>query len=313
MQDRRLIDTRTLQRAAWLALAALIVVVVSFAGYYIWDRYIHAGEKSPTELNIEYLEESVHQDPRDPDVRLLLAESYLRSGRYAAALEQAEQVSSLYPDNPSALLIAGICHVRMDQPQAALHPLLSFVEMRQDQPMAHSDIILETAYYYLGESYLALERPAEAIPYLEAALLIRPTDADALYQAGLAYQAAAQPQTALERYHAAVRLVPDFVEAYQGMAGIYAELDQPDHENYALGMVALSRQDYRESARYLEKAVDALPDFAPAHLGVGLAYERLGEFEDALPPIRRALELNPHDFVAQQAIGRIERTLSQEN
>jgi Flp pilus assembly protein TadD len=63
----------------------------------------------------------------------------------------------------------------------------------------------------------------------------------------------------------------------------------------------------------LEKAVDALPDFAPAHLGVGLAYERLGELEDALPPIRQALKLNPHDFATQQAIGRIERTLSQEN
>lgn len=313
MQDQRLIGTRTLQRVAWLVLAALIAVVATFAGYYIWDRYMHAGEKSPTELNIELLEESVHQDPRDPDVRLMLAESYLRSGRYAAALEQAEQVSSLYPDNPSALLIAGICHVRMDQPRAALDPLHRFVEMRQDQPIAHSDIILETAYYYLGESYLALEQPAEAIPLLEAALRIRPTDADALYQAGMAYQASDQPQTALERYHAAVRLVPDFVEAYQGMAEIYAELDQPDHENYALGMVAFSRQDYREAARYLEKAVDALPDFAPAHLGVGLAYERLGELEDALPPIRQALELNPHDFATQQAIGRIERMLSQEN
>jgi tetratricopeptide (TPR) repeat protein len=243
----------------------------------------------------------------------MLAESYLRSGKHAAALEQAEQVSRMYPDNPSALLIAGISHVRLDQPQAALRPLHRFVEMRQDQPMAHSDIILETAYYYLGESYLQLERPVEAIPLLEAALRIRPTDADALYQAGLAYQAAEQPQTALERFHAAVRLVPDFVEAYQGMASIYAELDQPDHENYALGMVAFSRRDYRVAARHLEKAVDALPDFAPAHLGLGLAYERLGELEDALPPIRQALELDPNDFATQQAIGRIERTLNQGN
>jgi tetratricopeptide (TPR) repeat protein len=234
MKDRRLISTRTLQRAAWIAMAALIAVLASFAGYYIWDRYIHANEKSPVELNIENLEETVHQDPRDPDARILLAESYLRSGRYEESLEQAEQVSSLYPDHPNALLIAGISHVRMDQPEAALQPLHRFVKMRQGQPMAKSDVILEAAYYYLGESYLKLERAAEAIPVLEAALLIRPTDADALYQAGLAYQATDQPQTALERYHAAVRLVPDFTEAYQGMASIYSDLDQPGYENYAL-------------------------------------------------------------------------------
>lgn len=313
MKDRRMISTRALQRAAWIATAAWIAVLASFAGYYVLDRYLHANEKSPAELQIENLEETVHQDPRNPDARIMLAESYLRSGRYEEALAQVEQVSSLYPDHPNALLIAGICHVQLEQPEAALHPLHRFVEMRQDQPMAHSDMILEAAYYYLGESYLKLERAADAIPVLEAALLIRPTDADALYQAGLAYQATDQPQTALERYHAAVRLVPDFTEVYQGMASIYSDLDQPGYENYALGMVAFSRQEYRQAMRHLEKAVEVLPNFSPAFLGAGLVYERLGQLEEALPPLRRALELNPQDFATQQALGRVEEALSQEN
>ena len=313
MQEKRLLNTRTLQTMAWMMLAALIVAVASFAGYYVLDRYIHTSGPSPAELDIEYLEEAVHQDPRDPEARLVLAESYLRSGRYEGALGQTEQVLSLYPDNPTALLIAGISYVRLDQPEAALRPLQRFIEMRRDLPMAHSDIVLEAAYYYLGEGYLKLDRAAEAIPMLEAALLISPTDADALYQVGLAYQATGQPQAALERYHAAVRLVPDFAEAYQGMVSIYSSLDQPGYENYALGMVAFSRQEYRQAARYLEIAVEALPNFAPAYLGSGLVYERLGQLDKALPLVHQALELDPHDFATQQTTGRIERALNQEN
>jgi tetratricopeptide (TPR) repeat protein len=313
MQGHRLISTRMLQHAAWLVLAALVAVLAVFASYYIWDRYLHTAEKSPAERNIEALEETIHQDPRDPDARIVLAESYLRTGRYAEALEQAKQVSSLYPDNPNALLIAGICYVRLDQPKAALRPLQRFIDLRRDLSLARSDTVLEAAYYYLGESYLKLDRAVDAIPVLEEALLIVPTDADALYQAGLAYQATDQPQTALERYHGAVRLVPDFTEAYQEMAGIYANLGQPGYENYALGMVAFSRQEYRQAMRYLEKAVDVLPDFAPALLGAGLVYERLGQLDKALPPIQYALELNPDDFATQQAAGRIEQALKQEN
>lgn len=312
-KDRRLISTRALQRVTWIALAALIAVLLSFASYYIWDRYVHVGDQSPLELDIEHLEETVHQDPQDPEARLVLAESYLGSGQYAQALEQAEQVSSLYPDNPTALLISGISYVRLDRPEAAVRPLQRFIEMRRDLPMAHSDIILEAAYYYLGESYLKLKRPAVAIPFLEAALLIKPTDADALYQVGLAYQATDQPKTALERYHSAVRLVPDFAEAYQGMATAYSDLDQPGHENYALGMVAFSQQEYRRALRHLQDAIETEPDFAPALLGAGLVYERLGQLDEAMPLIQQTLELNPNDFVAQQAMGRIQEALKVED
>ena len=95
-----------------------------------------------------------------------------------------------------------------------------------------------------GESYVKLNQPAEAIPVLEAALVINRTDADALYQLGLAYQASGQPQTALERYHQAVRLVPDFVQVYQGMIESYSALGQPHPVAYARGMEAFCLQDY---------------------------------------------------------------------
>ena len=227
MEEHQLISTEAIQRAVVIAMAALVAVLVLFAGYYVWDRYVYLAGRPPAGLKIE---QAVHRDPQDSEARLALAETYLLSGRYADALEQAEEVLGLYPDAANALLIAGISNVRMGQSEAALAPLRSFVAQRQDGPLARSDSVLEAAYYHLGESYLKLNRPTEAIPVLEAALLINPTDADALFQLGLAYNASGQPEIGVQQFIEAVRFVPDFAEAYNGMAASYSALGWYDHE-----------------------------------------------------------------------------------
>jgi len=307
------LSTRAIQRTIWITLAALVITLALFAGYYIWDRYIHLDDRSPIELGVERMEATVHQDPQNPDTRAALAESYLRSGQYAEALTQTDQVLALYSEHAGALLIAGLANVRLNRPQEAVEPLEKFVLLRRDRPMAHTDAALEAAYYFLGESYVKLERPADALSALEAALAITPTDADALYQMGLAHQALGQPQMALELYARAVRLVPDFIEAYEGMVESYSALDESDHVTYAQGMVAFCQKDYRSAATYLEQATDALPDFAPAFLGLGLAYEGMGELRVALSAIQRALDLDPEDLAAQQALSRIQKTIDSRN
>jgi tetratricopeptide (TPR) repeat protein len=308
---RQLISTKGIQRAAWVALGALVVVLLSFAGYYVWDRYVYLGDRSPAERDIEGMEETIHRDPQNPDARMALAASYLLAGRHAESLEQAEQVLQLYPENGSALLISGICYVRMGQPGAAQRPLEKLVALRQGRPTAGADSTLEAAYYFLGEIHRKLGQPAEAISALESALRISPTDADALYQLGLAYQEIGAPDAALDRYHKAVRLVPDFIEAYAGMEDAYSTSGQRDHEKYARGMVLFCLKDYRSAISYLEEAAVALPDFVPVFLGLGLAYERLGELEAASSAVQSALRLDPDDFSARQALGRIEAALSQ--
>jgi tetratricopeptide (TPR) repeat protein len=306
-------STQTLQRAVWFVLAALVVSLVVFGGYYIWDRYIHLKDQSPIELGIEQMEQAIHQEPQNPEVRVALAETYLAAGQYAEAFEQADQVLALYPENVNALLIAGVASARLDRPEAALDPLNRFVALRKDDPLANVDSALEAAYYFLGESYVNLGRPAEAIPALEAALVIDRTDADALYQVGLAYEASGQSETALERYHKAVRLVPDFVQAYQGMIVSYSSLGQPHLVAYARGMEAFGLQDFKSALSHLEQASTALPDFAPAFLGMGLTYEKMGRLDEALAAIQRASELDPNDFAAQQALGRLQAALNSQN
>lgn len=289
--------------------AALIISLVVFGIYYVADRYAHPADRSPMEAGIERMEQAVRRDPENVERRSALAEAYLTAGRYRDALEQAQQVLSLYPDNAGALLIAGIACTRLDRPAAALEPLNRFIGQRQDRPTANADQALEAAYYFAGESYLALNRPADAIPVLEAALAINRTDADALYQLGLAYHATGQAQMAAGCYQRAVRLVPDFAAAYQAMVPSYTTLGQLHAVAYARGMQAYCAGDYESALRYLEQATTALPDFGPAFLGMGLTYERMGKLGAALQAVERAYDLDPDDLASRQAIGRIRAAL----
>jgi len=63
----------------------------------------------------------------------------------------------------------------------------------------------------------------------------------------------------------------------------------------------------------LERVVETLPDFAPAFLGLGLTYEKLGMYDQALTMLGKSIELNPDDFAAQQSYARVQATVNGQN
>ncbi len=305
-------STQRLTRLVMQVLVLVIGVGVAFGIYYYWDRYVRLGDQSPVELSVTQLEEAVREDPQDPERRLALAEMYLSQERYADALAQAEAVLEAFPNQDRAYLIAGVANVRMEKYEAALEPLHQFAEVRSQADTAGSDRLLETAYYFLGDSYLALEQPEQAIEVLEKAIAIDRTDADALYQLGVAYIRIGEAQNALQYLDRAVRLVPDFEESYTAMIEAYSQLGESDYVAYARGMQAYSLKDYSTALTHLKAATEALPEFEPAHAGLGLTYEQLGQYDEALAAIEYALSLEPSDLVAQQARGRLTIILEQE-
>ncbi len=302
-------DTQFLKRLVIIVVGILILVVVAFAGYYYWDRYIHLDEKSPLELSIENLEKQILVNPEDPEPRLAVAQYYLENGMYPQAIEQAQQVSQVFPESDSAYFIMGLAYTHSGQPENAIEHLKMFTSLRQGQEMSHIDILLETGLYFLGQNYVTLNQPEEAFSVLEQALSIDHTDADAMYQLGLAYLQTGQNEQAIEQFQNAVRFVPDFIEAYEAMAEGYTALTMFDYVNYARGMVAFSEGDYKKARQNLEKSASNLPDFVPVHLGLGLTYEQLGELKSAQASILRALELDPNNFMASHVLGRIQNAL----
>lgn len=299
-------EANQLKRVILLTGIALVLSAVSFGSYYYWDRYVHIGDQSPVEKSIQELEDAVRQHPDEIELRLALAESYMVDNRYENAIEQAVKVLNAYPDNERAMFVVGVSYANLENWEQAVAPLKSFAEARSKLPTAGMDSSLETTLYFLGKSYIAMERFDDAIEPLSQAVQINVTDADAFYLLGNAYAKTGQHQLAVQNYEEAVRFVPNYTEAFQGMVTSYTALDKADHAAYARGMVAFSTKDYETARVELEKAVKGLSDFAPAFIGLGLTYEELGDLQSAKANLEHALQIDPNNYTASQALGRVE-------
>lgn len=301
-----------LTRRIWIALGVLIVIVSAFAIYYYVDRYVTPSGAVATPDPIAQLEEKVREKPGDPDLRLALAENYLLYRRYGDAITQANEVLKAFPKTDRALLVAGVAYSLDGQAQKALDPLAKFIRIHEKAQSAALDTSLEAALYYQGENYLKLERPGPAIKSLERAVLISPTDADALYMLGKANAAAGKHAKAVAALQHAVELVPDFREAYEAMAVSWAATGQTVLADYAQAMVDFSAKDYETARDKLRGVVAKKKDFAAAYLGLGLAYEQLSDVKNALANLKVALKLEPQSVAIQQALGRVKATQQQQ-
>ena len=308
LSKQRRSDHHLLDRLTKLMLFAILSISVVFSVYYFWDRYVHPGDMSPVELGITHLEQVVQTNPGDQNARLSLIQYYIDNENYPEAIEQSQQVLTAYPDNTGALLLLGIAYTKTNQYQTAIDALERFVSLRRATQEIQKDTVLETSLYYIGQNYLSLNQPLQAIEALSGALEIDRTDADAIYLLGSAYAQVGQLQQAIDSYLDAVRFVPDYAEAYHGLAECYNGLHQPDMESYAQGMEAFSQRDYNRARQILEQTAAHLPDFPPLFLGLALTYEQLGEIKLAQENIDRVLELDPNNISAQNALMRIQST-----
>ncbi|MBI5354248.1 MAG: tetratricopeptide repeat protein [Chloroflexi bacterium] len=302
-------DNKQLSRIIILAGFLLLLLVGAFGVYYYNDRYVHADDPSPIGQAIGQLEEGLKADPQNTDLRIELAENYLLNGDYENALSEASQVLSAVPDNDRALLVIGVTYASTQKPADAIEPLKRFVALRSAASTAGYNIGLETGLYYLGDSYIQVGKPEEAIPVLKQALEINRTSSDDSYLLGTAYAKTGQHEQAIASFETAVLFVPDFTDAYQGMVDSYNAMDRKDLAAYARGMVAYSVKDYGAAVAELEQVVIVLPDFSHSYLGLGLSYEGLGNLTAARDSVKKALEIDPENFAAQQALIRIEATL----
>jgi tetratricopeptide (TPR) repeat protein len=304
-------NTYQLQRIVILTGVLLAILLVGFGAYYYSDRYMSPTDNiTPIDKNVSELEEAIRKDPQNTDMRLALAEAYLRAENYDAAIVQAQEVIKISPDKDGAFFILGLAHTSMKRFDQAILPLTKYIEIREKSEMANVDQTLETALYFLGESYLQTKKPQEAIAPLTRALEINKTDADALYKLGLAYAQTGQHEKAITYYEKAALFVPNYAEVYDGMAKSFDALGQPIKATYARGMLSYSINDFETARIELEQVVVQTPDYAPAFVGLALVYEKLGNLEQAKTSVEAALLIDPNNFSAQQTLGRIQASMS---
>ena len=156
-------NTYQLQRIIILLAILLAVAVVSFAGYYYYDRYYQPQPKI-AEVTIAQAEQALREDPQNTEKRLNLAEVYMLNRRFDDAIARAVEVMTVEPDNQRAWLVLGVANALGGNPADAIDPLEKYLEANKDAEMPGLNKSLQSAAYYLGDSYLKLNQPDKAVP-----------------------------------------------------------------------------------------------------------------------------------------------------
>ena len=307
--ERLFSNTYQMQRIVMLTGIVLVVATASFAGYYYYDRYYRPQPKI-AEMGIAQAEQAVRDDPNNPEKRLNLAETYMVNRRIDDALKLANEVMVNYPENQHAWLLVGVASNLNSQYQDAIPPLEKFLEANKDAEMPGLNKALQSAAFYLGDSYLKLNQYDKAVVVLQKAVDWSQTDSDAMVRLGMAYNGVGRFEEAVTMFENAAKFVPNYTEAYEGMAVSFDALKENDLSVYARGMVAFSKKDYKTALDMLLKAVQAKPDFIPIYDGLGLTYEARNDLKNAKASYETAVKLFPDDFTAKTGLQRVNALLN---
>jgi Flp pilus assembly protein TadD len=180
------------------------------------------------------------------------------------------------------------------------------------------------ALSFLGVCCLELGDPEAALPYLERAIAVEPSEA--LHQWNLA--AAAKAADQLCRCHGALTkylALGDGVEGARarrrearGFVREYERTIQLAHPGVALETIldgeklflraygAFETGRHDEAAHGFREVIDLLPRHHPSWGNLGAAYFALGRSDEAQRCLKRALELKPDYEVARQNLARLE-------
>jgi len=139
------------------------------------------------------------------------------------------------------------------------------------------------------------------------------------YNLGNLYVALAQPEEAIRNYQAAIRIDDLFYPAKVNLAMLFNQMGDKEraetllHEvvtanpqeyqvAYSLGLLLAEKKKYREAAHYLGLAARGMPDHSRVHYNLGMLLDYLRKDSEAEKALLRALDMEPENIVFLTAL-----------
>lgn len=297
------LDERRLNRAIRRLGLALVVAAIAFTAFYVLDRWRPASP-GIVDQRIVALEQAVRDAPNEIAKRGQLADAYLAKRRFAEALAQYDVILATEEDTELAQFGRARALVGLERLDDAAVAYQAVVDIAVTGEMAMVDPMLEAAYYGLGSIAMRQARAADAVSFLEKALAITRSDADALYLIGTAYTATGQPDKAITALRQAISYVPiGWSDPYTALAEAFTAAGSTALAAWAQAMADLNSGRADVAATALKGLVDGEAAL-DASIGLGILYESRGEMATAATWYAKALGIDAESDAARLGLGR---------
>jgi tetratricopeptide (TPR) repeat protein len=144
----------------------------------------------------------------------------------------------------------------------------------------------------LGLSYCKTNQFEKALAAMDSALKIKPDFAEAFNNKGHAYEGLGKLDEAIIAFKKNVELNPKKAEAYENLCHDYLLLRR-NEESIIAG----------------EKTLEMVPNNVSVYCNIGCAYFNLKKYPDAIKNFNKALELDPKDIYSLRYIGLTYQTI----
>jgi tetratricopeptide (TPR) repeat protein len=137
-------------KAGWLGPVAVGVALV--VGAFLTASYLSGPSDSPDPMKgvVQRLEEQVRTDPNNADLRVAVADAYMKDTRVTDALTQYQEALRIQGDRQDALYGMGLAYRELGQLDQAGAALQTIVELNRSNPVGALDKRLQGAHFYLG-------------------------------------------------------------------------------------------------------------------------------------------------------------------
>jgi len=290
------------------------------------DVYVNIGHSlmmsgRPKEA-IEALQKEIRISPDSDFTYFLLGQAHLQQKEYQTAQKYYEMAIKIYPGYTNAYYGLASVYAKLGDHDKAKEYSESFKKLKAEErknlkgrKIKYDDFV-ETqksaamTYINIGRMYRENGKLAKAEELLKQAAGLDPENIVCYLELATLYQVSKQPAKALQMYKKIRDIQPESAIPYLVIGILSSHLKQYDDSEEAfqklITLVPQKSDGYRELARlYLktgqnlpeaqslaEKAV-ALEANASNHFVLSWAYYTNGDFINALPAIRRAIQLDP--------------------
>ena len=250
------------------------------------------------------LARAVELDPKLKGVRVFYASSLIKSGDPTAAIDQLRQAIEQGEADAIAYALLGLAEERAGKKSEAMTDYSHAIQMNPKQVTAREGRARLNEQN--GELPKAIEDYTEA--YKAAPSL------DTAVSLARLYLAAGQPQPAIGIYRDLIRERPDDMNLRVDLLRLMADNGQGDEarrqvaalvhaqpKNVRLLLLAgdiLNKDDPATAVGYYRTACDVDPANNDARVRLGAALVRSKQFDDSLPVLQKALELDSENFQA---------------